>query len=280
MLPWIIDTHVHDSPPPRRRLLYDLQGSSAGGSPDGGPSVQSGLSDLLADMDRARVGTSFVALSDATEEFLRLARLYPNRLFGLAPYDPFSPRQGLDRICELCASHPTLIAGVTFTIPSPDQDPRRNEFTPLYEYCMRHDLPIQFCSDGSSAEGRLVRPSAFAVLARTFPPLKVVYQYAGSWDENATEYLHSLPNLFLQVAALPQTKPDGSPGTLQALLREVSSRKIVFASDWRGRHPVYFERVEGVRRLPFWYRRNIGWRTAARVYGPRISIPERLKADG
>ena len=270
---WIVDAHVSDIPLSRKfpLLIHNLQRSFPGESLDIQRGEESRLSNLLEDMNRARVAVSLVVLSEETGEFLRLAGQYPNRLFALASYDPLSPRQGLDRIQELRAAHPILIVGVTAAISGVHQDPRLKDFAPLYEYCMQYDLPIQFCPDGSSAGGRSVQPTAFAVLARTYPRLRVVCRYAETWDENAMEYLRRFPNLFLQVAGLPQTERNEIPRILQTLLRRVGSRKMLFASDWRGRDPTYFQQVETLRRLPWWQRCNVGWRTTVRVYGPRIS---------
>jgi len=279
--PWIIDARVHESPLSRKLPLHshNLHKPSPGESLDTQREVESGLYSLLEDMNRADVAVSLVALSEETGNFFQLAAQNPNRLFGLASYNPLSPRQGLDRIEELRASHPTLIAGVIAAISGPCQDPRRKDFAPLYEYCMQHDLPIQFCLEDSAAGARSVQPVAFAVLARAYPRLKVVCEYAESWDENATEYLRRFPNLFLQVAGLPQMERNEIPRMLETLVRTVGSRKLLFASDWRGRDPTYFQRVESVRRLPWWQRRNIGWSTAVRVYGPRISAA-RQRAHG
>ena len=294
--PWIVDAHVSDIPLSRKLplLIHNLQRSFPGESLDIQRGEESRLSNLMEDMNRARVAVSLVVLSEETGEFLRLAGQYPNRLFGLASYDPLSPRQGLDRIQELREAHPNLIVGVTAAISGLHQDPRLKDFAPLYEYCVQHDLPIQFCPDDSSAGERSVQPTAFAVLARTYPRLKVVCRYVETWDENAMEYLRRFPNLFLQVAGLPQTEGSEISRCLQTLLRRVGSRKMLFASDWRGRDPTYFQQVETVRRLPWWQRCNIGWRTAVRLYGLRMpraqrsahnsqpwkrTIRERLKAD-
>lgn len=275
--PWIIDVHVHDIPLSRKvpMLFHHLRRSFPGDDLEIQQGEGSGLPDLLEDMDRARVAASLVVLSEERGEFFRLAGQYPGRLFGLAYYDSLSHLQGLDRIRELREAHPTLIVGVTTVIAGLHQDPRLKDFAPLYEYCIQHELPIQFYSDGSSTGEGSVQPTAFAVLARTYPPLKVVCRYGESWDENAMESLRHFPNLFLQVAGLPQTEGNEIPRLLQALLCRVGSHKILFASDWRGRDPTYFQQVEAVRRLPWWQRRNIGWRTAVRVYGPRISSAQR-----
>ena len=84
--------------------------------------------------------------------------------------------------------------------------------------------------------------------------------------------LRRFPNLYLQVEALDAAEAEkkGESRTLQALLRAVGSRKVMFGSGWWGREADYAQRVEAVRRLPWWQRRNVAWRTAAFVYGPRI----------
>jgi predicted TIM-barrel fold metal-dependent hydrolase len=104
---------------------------------------------------------------------------------------------------------------------------------------------------------------AFAVLARSYPRLKVVCQYNGSWPGDSLALLHRFPHLYLQVDGL----------SLHAPLRAVGGDRLLFGSDWQGREARYFERVEAVRRLPWRQRQQVGWRTALRAYGPRILSP-------
>ena len=218
------------------------------------------LADVIADMERARVDASLVVLHEETDDFSRLAAQHPGRLFGLAHYDSLSPRRGLERVRGLCNDHPDLILGVTSAMPRFGQDPRLREYVPLYEFCIERDLPVQFDAAQDATGEPAAPPVAFGVLAKTYPRLKVVCRHTRSWCGEALAFLHRFPNLFLQVDGL----------SLHSLLRAAGSRKLVFGSDWRGREASYFERVEAVRRLPWRHRQNVGWRTAVRVYGPRL----------
>ena len=221
------------------------------------------FSDLIEDMDRARVDASLVVLYEGTDEFFRFAAQHPGRLFGLAYYDSLSPGRGLERVQALCGEHPVQILGVMTAMTRFGQDPRLRDFLPLYVFCAERGLPVQFCVGDDPTEEEAGRPMAFAVLARSYPRLKVVCQYNGSWRGDSLACLHRFPHLYLQV--------DGS--SLDAVLRAVRGRRLLFGSDWQGREAGYFERVEAVRRLPWRQRRDVGWRTAVRVYSPRILSP-------
>lgn len=257
-----MDTYARDVPLSRKLpgLFRHACGApvTAGRHPEGPEGAR--LPDLIEDMDRAHVTASLVVLHEETDEFLRLAAQHPGRLFGLAYYDSLSPREGLERVQALWNDHPSLILGVTTAMPHFRQDPRLRDFAPLYEYCGERGLPIQFHGEGDPTGEEPRQPLAFAVLARTYPRLTVVCRHTGDWRAEALEHLHRFPNLFLQVDGL----------SLHPLLQRAGSRKLLFGSDWRGREARYFQCVEAVRRLSWRHRRNVGWRTAVRVYGPRI----------
>jgi predicted TIM-barrel fold metal-dependent hydrolase len=86
------------------------------------------------------------------------------------------------------------------------------------------------------------------------------------------EILRSFSNLFFQVDGLGRADPNGNQavGELRSLVRTVGSHRLMFGSGWPGTQPDYLRRLETIRRLPWWRRRDVCWRTAARVYGPRI----------
>jgi predicted TIM-barrel fold metal-dependent hydrolase len=248
-----VDAHACDA-----SVLQGIPGLST--SQGETPVPPARLSDLIEDMDRAGVTASLVVLHEETAEFSRLAGKHPGRLFGLAYYDSLAPSRGLARVQALCRDQPGLIVGVTTAMPRFGQDPRLKEFVPLYEFCMERDLPVQLHGGDDPGVEEAVRPMAFAVLAKTYPRLKVIYRSSGSWHGEAPTFLHRLPNLFVQA--------DGS--SVPPLLRAADSRRLLFASHWRGREAAYFEGVEVVRRLPWRARHDVGWRTAVRVYGPRV----------
>ncbi len=271
----VIDIHAYDVPLARK--LPRLSERLGGGLPEAGPDLPRGeaakLSDLIEDMDRARVTSSLVVLHEEPAEFFRLATEHPGRLYGLAYYDSLSPRQGLEQVRSLCEDHPDLILGVTTAFPCFDLDPRMNDFAPLYEYCLQRDLPVQFHPGGEPGAGEARGPMAIGVLARTYPRLKMVCLHAGGrWHGEMPGWLRRFPNLFLQVEALQhaELEGDGEPRALRALLRAAGSGRVMYGSDWRGRMEHYFQRVEVMRRLPWWQRQDVAWRTAVRVYGPRI----------
>lgn len=279
----VIDTHAHDVPLSRKlpRLFSHLDRARPAGDARFPQGEAAKLSDLIEDMDRARVTSCLVVLHEETAEFFRLAAAHPGRLYGLAYYDSLSPRQGLERVRSLCEDHPDLILGVTAAFPCFDQDPRMNDFAPLYEYCLQRDLPVQFHPEDGGDMEEAGRPMAIAVLARTYPRLKLVcLDGGGRWHGEMPGWLRRFPNLFLQVEALQhvEVEGEGEPRILRALLRAAGSGRVLFGSDWRGRTESYFHRVEVVRRLPWWQRRNVAWRTAVRVYGPRILGNRKMEA--
>lgn len=277
----IIDTHVHDVPLSRKApsLIPHLGGTRPATDPLLQRMEAARLSDLIQDMNRAGVRTSLVVLQEETEEFFRLAAEHPGRLFGLASYDSHSPRQGLEQVRTLCDSHAGLIVGVTSAFPCFHQDPRLNDFVPLYEYCMQRDLAVQFHLGDDPTGGAAGHPMALAVLAKTYPRLKVVCLHARGRHGDLLGLLGRLPNLFLQVEALQdaEAEGDGEPRILRTVLRAAGGRKVMFGSNWRGRDERYLQRVETVRRLPRWQRKNVGWCTAARVYGPQL-LSDQLSA--
>jgi predicted TIM-barrel fold metal-dependent hydrolase len=261
----ILDTLVFRAP--RSRKAPDTARPAGGASATAGQIAEetedARLADVIGDMDRARVDASLVVLHKETDDFSRLAAQHPGRLLGLAHYDSLSPHRGLERVRGLCDDHPGLILGVTTAMPPLGQDPRLTQFVPLYEFCIERNLPVQFDAADDATGERAAQPVAFGVLAKTYPRLKVVCRDTGSWRGEALLLLRRFPNLFLLVDGL----------SLHPLLRAAGSRKLVFGSDWRGREARYFERVEAVRRLPWQHRQNVGWRTAVRVYGPRLLLP-------
>ena len=270
----IIDTHAHDVPLSRKlpSLFLHLTAGLPATAPSAERLASARLPDLIEDMERARVRTSLVVLQEETGEFFRLAAQHPGRLYGLAYYDSRSPEQGLAQVRTLCDGHPELILGVATVFSGLQQDPRLADFAPLYEYCLRRDLPIQFHTRDEAAGMEPGGAMALAVLARSYPRLKIVGIHAGGWNDRLPGLLDRCPNLFLQADALQEAEAagHGAPRCLRTLLRTAGSRRLMFGSHWHGREERYLERVEAVQRLTWWQRANLGWRTAIRVYGPRI----------
>jgi predicted TIM-barrel fold metal-dependent hydrolase len=271
----IIDVHVHDVPLSRKlpALFQQLTGRHQAGEAWRERVERAKLSELIDDMDRAGVTTSLVVLHEETDEFLHLAAQHPGRLFALAYFDSLSPRQGLERIRALCDVRPDLILGVETALLLFHQDPRIRDFVPLYEFCLERELPVQFQLGGVDTAEAAARPTAFGVLAASYPRLKIVCLHPGGpWHPELPGLLRQFPNVFLAVTGLQgcEAGKDGSPRMLRELFRQSGSRTVMVGSDWPEWKTTYVDGVKNVRGLPWWQRRNVCWRTAARVYGARI----------
>ncbi|HSB72986.1 MAG TPA: amidohydrolase family protein [Candidatus Methylomirabilis sp.] len=274
MLERIIDVQAFDVPLSRKlpALFRHLTEGLPASDPRRGQAETAKLPDLIEDMDRAGVGVSLVVLREETGEFSRLAAGHPGRLFGLAYFDSLAPREGLERVSALCHEHPDLILGVSTAMSIFGQDPRLRDFIPLYELCLERDLPVQFQVGGDPGEAGS-RPMALGVLAAAYPRLRIVCAHpAGAWHEELPRVLRQSPNLFLALDGREgrDRRADGAPLTIRELVRRAGSRKLMFGSRRMGREATFFDAAEGVRSLPWWQRRNVCWRTAARVYGTRI----------
>ncbi len=268
----IIDTHACDVPVSRKLpRLCPLLPAPPATDPVRQPDAEK-LSDLLADMDRAGVTTSLVVLQEEPDEFFRLASDHPGRLFGLAFYDSLAPHRGLAQVQGLCDGHPGLILGVVAAFTFSQQDPRLRDFAPLYEYCVQRELPIQLCMGSDAAGTEASRPMAAAVLARSYPPLKIVCRFPRGQHGEMPRLLRRFSNLYVQVEALEEAEPEAGEGfrPFQLLPGAAGSRRVMFGSGWHGRAATYSQHVKALCRLPWWQRRNVGWRTAVSVYGPRI----------
>jgi predicted TIM-barrel fold metal-dependent hydrolase len=268
----VIDVCAYDVPMARKlpgltRILGD---APADAGEAGGPSEAEGLTALIAAMDRAGVLSSLVVLQEEVADFLRLAAEHPGRLSGLAHFDLLQPRDSLERVRALCEAHPTWIAGIHAVVPTDGPDPRDRALAPLYGYCLARALPIQFRVGGGSDSGQDARIMALAVLASCYPALQVIC-LGGSPQAERLRVLHTPPNLFFEAGGVTQgIGKDGAAQDPSDLRGGVGSRRLLFGSGWPVGRAAYPARVAALRRFPWWQRQHVAWRTAARIYGPRI----------
>ncbi len=268
----VIDVCAYDVPMARKLpgLIRILGDAPTGTGEAGGSSEADGLTALIAVMDRAGVLTSLVVLQEGVADFLRLAAAHPGRLSGLAYFDLLQPRDSLERVRALCEAHPTWIAGIHTVVPTDGPDPRDRALAPLYGYCLARALPIQFRVGGGNDSGQDAHIMALAVLASCYPALKVIC-LGGSPQTERTRVLRTPPNLFFEAGGV--TKAVGKEGTARDasdLRGVVGSRRLLFGSGWPVGRAAYPARVAALRRFFWWQRQHVAWRTAARIYGPRI----------
>ncbi len=268
-VPWmpdpIVDVHVSDPPLPARMA------SPSGEAAAGRPPLAERMAGLVADMDRAGVASSLVVLAGEAEEFIQVAPRHAGRLFGQLVFDSTRPQEGLERIRRLRGQAPDLFRGVVTAFPVFGQDPRQREFGPLYEFCAHDGLPIQFLTEAGPGR-EPCPPLALGVLAQIYPHLKVVgLLIDGGWSAELPRLLRRLPNLFMAVTCSPpRPMPTGGSAAFLGLLRAAGIQRLMFASYRAWRDAAYSPRVEAARQLPWRQRRNLLWRTALQVYGPRL----------
>jgi predicted TIM-barrel fold metal-dependent hydrolase len=267
----IVDACLYE--PPLRSELGLLR-------PAGDPSVGSGtqvqagrLAGVVEAMNRVGVRTTCVVLRQEIEEFLRLRVRHPGRLVGLAHYDSLQPERGLEAVRALCEGHTEAFVGVATAFACFGQDPRLKVFAPLYEYCAQHGLPVLLRAEGGPRAKMSPRSAAFGVLATVYPRLRIVCLHDGAAELAGTaDLLGRFPNLFLATNG-DRGSEGASPGelpNLAALVRAVGSRQIMFASGGQAAAVSAHRSPEALSGVPWRHRANVSWRTAVRVFGPRL----------
>lgn len=225
---------------------------------------------LQEDMDSAGVDSSLVVTwPEDIPALAAAAARSPGRLPGLLWFDSRRPEHSLQELTLLYERFPSTLIGVKTVFPYLYQSPLRREFFPLYEFCARHDLPIQFHFGGNPRMEAVCHPSLFATLARTFPTLRIVCLHGGGgWYRDMPALLSTHPNIYLEVEGLQlhEVQLHLPPQVLPYLLQRCGSTKIMFGSDRIVREEKYFRRVRFMKSIPQPHREDLCHRTAARVY--------------
>jgi len=211
---------------------------------------------FLETMDRAGIAKSVIVLDDITEEF-RAVHRRTGRLYALVHYDSGEPTRGLESLRAVCEGNPDIVRGVATAFPCFGQDPRLKVFGPLYAYCLEQRLPVLIRLTGGRAAVP-IRPIACGVLAGLYPELRIVCLDEAGHGAELAPALPKLTHLFLA------THGNGTRMDLERLVRAMGSRQLMFAT---GAGRIDETEIASVGRLPFWYRNNVAWRTATRVFG-------------
>jgi hypothetical protein len=155
-------------------------------------------------------------------------------------------------------------------LPYLGQHPLERDFLPLYRFCEKRKLPVQFHMGGDRNMERLSNPLYFSKLCSLFPKLPVVCLHAGGgMVENIPLLVNLWPNVFVEVEALQLHEAEGSrePRVLQFLLQNIDSSRLMFGSDRIFPEEKYFWRVQAARSVPPEHLENFCWKTANTVFG-------------
>ena len=233
---------------------------------------------ILAAMDRTGVSVGLVVLDRELERIVASAGRQPGRLFGLVYYDALDPERSFERVRTCCEEHGDMILGVATAFPCAGRDPRLRVYAPLYEYCVRKALPLQCRLGGCPPRGEASRPLAVGVLAGVYPGLTLVCLHdGGDLPHEMPDLLGRFSNLYLATNDWRSAEPRRRSG-VGSLLAQVGSGRLLFASGGTPATVADPLARGAVERVPRRHRENVRWRTAARVFGPRLLPTDRLAA--
>ena len=199
--------------------------------------------DMIAAMDDAGVetilATDLLAWSytrqtrfamDTTSEIEALTAKYPGRVFGLADYDPFNIRAGLEKVEDDCTNRG--YKGVYIHIYGYDIGLDHRKMYPLYAMCEGMGIPVSMqighVLEAMPSEGG--RPMQLDRIACDFPDLVLLGTHTGwPWVEEALAVISKWPNVYLSTSAwLPKYF---SPALRQFMNSNVGREKLLFGSN-------------------------------------------------
>jgi predicted TIM-barrel fold metal-dependent hydrolase len=225
---------------------------------------------LQEDMKQAGITTSLVVTwPEDVPIVAREAGYAPGTLYSLLWFDSRRPERSLQELMVLVERFPGVLIGVKTIFPYLYQNPLQPEFPPLYEFCQRRRLPIQFHFGGNVRMEQMCHPALFGTLARSFPELPIVCLHGGAgWFRDIPALLATAPNVSLEVEGLQlhEAQLQLPPHVLSFLLQHCAPTRLMFGTDRIVREEKYFRRVEVLRSLPLPQRDDLSYRTAARIY--------------
>jgi predicted TIM-barrel fold metal-dependent hydrolase len=204
----IVDCHVNIWNPDELTPLWREQMARV--RPDGAPGLRADADTLHAAMqgvDRAivfpiRYGDSGGIESD-DETCAACVSKYPDKFVGFAYVDP-RRADCMDRLAH--AIEDLGLRGVKYGPiynGVPLSDPR---MTPVYEYCVRHDLPLTmhmgttFARNAPIELGRAIHVEPVAL---RYPELKMICAHMGHpWYEETIAVARKQPNVYCELSAL------------------------------------------------------------------------------
>lgn len=199
--------------------------------------------EMIAAMDDAGIGavlaTDLLAWSyprqtrfalDMTEEIHALGERYPDRVHGLADYDPFDIRGSLEKV-ERDVTERGFV-GVYVHVYGFDIGLDHRKMYPLYALCEGLGVPVsmQVGHVLEAMPSEHGRPIQLDRIACDFPDLTLVGTHTGwPWVEEAVAVSRKWPNVYLSTSAwLPSQL---SPDFLGFMRSRTGSEKVLFGSN-------------------------------------------------
>lgn len=278
----LIDAHVHCVPNKIREEFYRI-GLAAIFERFPADVMKEPVENLLSDMERAGVDASLVVSAGELDIFEKYAKTHPNKLFVAYVYDSRNPKDGFRLFRRAVSKHWRVIKCVKTVFPYLNQHPAQKEFFPLYRYCERQKLPIQFHMGGDPRMEALCNVLYYAKLCSLFPRLKIVCLHAGGGATDKMPLLVDLwETVFVEMEGLQLGEAEGNrqPGTLRYLLGKMGSERIMFGSDRIFPEDKYFWRAQAVKSLSGEQGENVCWKTANKLFALGLGKKPLVKKKG
>jgi uncharacterized protein len=221
----VIDVHCHPLP--------------AGGR---NATLQEAADFMIGHADRAgvtrmvlmNIGRSWTTTPDPAtfradnDDCLRIRDLAPDRFVSFCYVNPAHTDEALAEI-DRCVGKNGMV-GVKLWTAVRANDPRVKA---VAEHCVRHDVPfLQHVWDkaGGNDPGES-SPKDVAELARAVPHARIIMGHLNGGGLKGIEVIAPYPNV---VAETGGSEPER--GTVEAAVRTLGSKRVLFGSDVRGRH--------------------------------------------
>ncbi|MFO0907579.1 MAG: amidohydrolase family protein [Isosphaeraceae bacterium] len=259
----VIDVHVHPLP---------LRVSGREATP------REAAEDLLAHADRAGVTRLVLmnlgrvwsttpdpaAFRAANDDCLRIRDIAPDRFLSFCYVNPMHTEASLAEL-DRCIGREGMV-GVKLWVAVRANDPRVRL---IAEKAVALDVPI-LQHTWNKAEGNgpgESSPDDLAALARAVPHARLILGHLGGGGLRGIEAVVDLPQVVVETAG-----SDPESGIVEAAVRRLGTRRVIFGSDARGRHfATQLAKVTGAN-LSVAAQRRILWDNLARLLPAKAGV--------
>ncbi len=203
----IVDCHVNIWDPEHVRPRYVSGTSMARHGTIGTVADADTVYEAMAGVDKAIIFSlryhDSAGIDGNDEVTARAVAKYPDKFIGFAAVDPRRP-DAMDLLTH--AVEDLKLKGVKFGSIYNGVSVLDPRMTPVYEYCVRHNLPLTLHMGTTFAEGtsnRLGRPDDVEDIAQRYPDLKLILAHlAHPWMEDCITICRRNPNVLTEISAI------------------------------------------------------------------------------
>jgi predicted TIM-barrel fold metal-dependent hydrolase len=221
----VIDVHVHPVPARLRNVPLREAADSLLGFADRAGVTRMVLSDLGHSFTRSPDPADFRKDND---ECLAIRDLAPERFVSFCYVNPAYPDEALAEI-DRCVGQLGMV-GIKLWVAVRASDPRVRA---VAERAVVHDVPLLqhvWTKAGGNEPGESL-PADVVALARAVPHARIVMGHMNGAGLKGVEAVAPYPNVVVETGG-----SDPERGIVEAAVRVLGSKRVVFGSDVTGRH--------------------------------------------